>query len=85
LPRIKGNDGKALVSVDLAEINHVPLPGRSPGGHQAVAASLKAKVQTLQSEIQDLQVELAKMEAAAGGHRADPRRNRKSLGKQKPP
>ena len=36
LPRSRGNDGKALVSVDLAEINHAPLPARSPPGHQAV-------------------------------------------------
>ena len=33
LPRSRGNDGKALVSVDLAEINHAPLPARSPAGH----------------------------------------------------
>ena len=32
LPRSRGNDGKALVSVDLAEINHAPLPARSPAG-----------------------------------------------------
>lgn len=69
LPRIKGNDGKALVSVDLAEINHAPLPGRSPGGHQAVAAALKAKVEALQAE-------LTKMEANATGHRADFERER---------
>jgi hypothetical protein len=63
LPRSRGNDGKALVSVDLAEINHAPLPARSPAGHQAVT-SLKAKIETLQAE-------LAKLEAVAGGHRAD--------------
>jgi hypothetical protein len=63
LPRSRGNDGKALVSVDLAEINHTPLPARSPAGHQAVT-SLKAKIETLQAE-------LAKLEAVAGGHRAD--------------
>jgi hypothetical protein len=51
-----------LVSIDLAEINHAPL-ARSPGGHQAVT-SLKAKIETLQAE-------LAKLEAMAGGHRAD--------------
>jgi hypothetical protein len=62
LPRSRGNDGKALVSIDLAEINHAPL-ARSPGGHQAVT-SLKAKIETLQAE-------LAKLEAMAGGHRAD--------------
>lgn len=69
LPRTKGNDGKTLVSVDLAEINHAPLPGRSPGGHQAGAAALKAKVEALQAE-------LAKLEATAGGHRADFERER---------
>ena len=63
LPRSRGNDGKALVSVDLAEINHAPLPARSPAGHQAVT-SLKAKIETLQAE-------LAKLEQVAGGHRAD--------------
>ena len=63
LPRSRGNDGKALVSVDLAEINHAPLPARSPAGHQAVTP-LKAKIETLQAE-------LAKLEAMAGGHRAD--------------
>ena|SRR5258706_13732130 len=61
LPRSRGNDGKALVSVDLAEINHAPLPARSPAGHQAVTP-LKAKIETLQAE-------LAKLEAVAGGHR----------------
>src|SRR5712675_541991 len=63
LPRSRGNDGKALVSVDLAEINHAPLPARSPPGHQVVTP-LKAKIETLQAE-------LAKLEAVAGGHRAD--------------
>ena len=63
LPRSRGNDGKALVSVDLAEINHAPLPARSPAGHQVVTP-LKAKIETLQAE-------LAKLEAVAGGHRAD--------------
>lgn len=69
LPRSKGNDGKALVSVDLTEIEHKPLPARSPGGHQAVAATLKAKVETLQAE-------LAKLETVAAGHRADFERER---------
>src|SRR4029077_12103722 len=63
LPRSRGNDGKALVSVDLTEINHAPLPARSPAGHQVVTP-LKAKIETLQAE-------LAKLEAMAGGHRAD--------------
>ncbi len=63
LRRSRGNDGKALLSVDLTEINHAPLPPKSPADHQAVT-SLKAKIETLQAE-------LAKLEAVAGGHRAD--------------
>ena len=54
LPRSRSNDGKALVSVDLAEIQHKPLPARSPGGHQAVTASLKAKIEMLQAELDKL-------------------------------
>jgi hypothetical protein len=69
MPRSRANDGKALVSVDLAEIQHKALPARSPGGHQAVIASLKAKIETLQAEI-------ARLEASATGHRADFERER---------
>jgi len=39
------------------------MPARSPAGQQAVSPR-KAKIETLQAE-------LAKLEAAAGGHRAD--------------
>jgi phage-related minor tail protein len=69
LPRARGNDGKALVSVDFSEINHAPLPARAPAGHQAVTGPLKAKIETLQAE-------LAKIEAMATGHRADFERER---------
>ncbi len=65
LPRSRGNDGKALVSVDLAEINHAPLPARSPAGHQAITP-LRAKIETLEVEL----------EAVAGGHRSDFERER---------
>src|SRR4249919_580691 len=65
LPRQKANDGKVLVSVDLSEINHKPLPARSPGDH----ARLKASIEVLQ-------MELAKVEALASGHRADFERER---------
>jgi hypothetical protein len=64
LPRQKANDGKVLVSVDLSEINHKPMPSRSPAGHHSVIASLKARIETLETE-------LAKAEAVATGHRAD--------------
>src|SRR5262245_13266971 len=69
LPRSRANDGKTLVSVDLTEIEHKPLPARSPGDHQSVINSLKAKIETLQSEI-------ARLEATASGHRADFERER---------
>ena len=68
LPRSRANDGKTLVAVDLAEIQHKPLPyGRSPRGDQPVTdvvAALKAKIEILQAE-------LAKTEERSAGHRAD--------------
>jgi chromosome segregation ATPase len=62
LPRSLSEDGKALVSVDLAEIRHTPQP---PGRRQAGdVAQLMAKVAALEAEI-------AQLEARAAGHRAD--------------
>lgn len=59
LPRSLSDDGKALVSVDLAEIRHTP--GRRQTGD---VAQLAAKVSALEAEI-------AELEARAAGHRAD--------------
>ena len=61
LPRSLSHDGKALVSVDLAEIRHTPRP---PGTHEAGSTLLNAKIETLQSEI-------VRLEARAASHRAD--------------
>jgi DNA repair exonuclease SbcCD ATPase subunit len=73
LPRQRANNGKALVAVDVAELNHTPTPrtvtGRSPDDHRAVAAALKARIETLEAE-------LAKLEASAAVHRADFERER---------
>jgi hypothetical protein len=68
LPRQKANDGKVLVSVDLSEINHKPMPARPPSGHP-IAVALKARVE-------ELEAALVKVEAAAAGHRADYERER---------
>jgi hypothetical protein len=73
LPRSRANDGKTLVAVDLAEIQHKPLPtGRSPRGGQPVTdivATLKAKIESLEDE-------LAKTEERSAGHRDDFERER---------
>ena len=64
---------KALVAVDLAEVNHTPTlrtaTRRSPDDPRAVAAALKARIETLEAE-------LARLEAAAAVHRADFERER---------
>jgi chromosome segregation ATPase len=62
LPRSLSEDGKALVSVDLAEIRHTPqLTGRRQADE---VAQWTAKVAALEAEIPQL-------EARAAGHRAD--------------
>src|SRR4029077_8004368 len=67
LPRSLSDDGKALLSVDLAEIRHTPRP---PGGRQAVnIALLAAKMGVWRGEI-------ARLEAGAADHRADLERER---------
>ena len=73
LPRQRGNDGKTLVAVDLAELRHKPLPARSPAGHrpdaEGYATYLEAKVTELEDQITQLEI-------AASGHRADFERER---------
>jgi hypothetical protein len=73
LPRQRANNGKALVAVDLAEVNHTPMvrtvTARSPDDYQAVAATLKARIEMLEAE-------LAKLEASSAVHRADFERER---------
>jgi hypothetical protein len=66
LPRSLSDDGKALVSVDLAEIRHTP---RSPRRREAGDVALAAKIVALQAEI-------ARLDATAAGHRADFERER---------
>ena len=63
LPRSLSNDGKALVSVDLAEIRHTPRPPRG----RAISSS--AKIETLKAEI-------SRLEARAAEDRADFERER---------
>jgi hypothetical protein len=66
LPRSLSDDGKVLVSVDLAEIRHTPRP---PGHREAGNVGLAAKIVALQAEI-------ARLETTAAGHRADFERER---------
>src|SRR2546430_6128842 len=67
LPRSLSDHGKALVSVDLAEIRHTP---RSPGGRQA------GNIALLAAKIEALKAEIARLEARAADHRADFERER---------
>jgi hypothetical protein len=61
-----------VAAIDVAEVNHTPMvrtvTARSPDDHQAVAVTLRARIETLEPE-------LAKLEAAAV-HRADFERER---------
>ena len=72
LPRSKGNDGKTLVTVDLDELRHKPMSGRSPGGDSAVTTTIAA----LKVRIETLEAELAAEQERSAGHRADFERER---------
>jgi hypothetical protein len=63
LSRSLSDDGKALVSVDLAEIRHTPRP---PGDRQAGNIAL----------LEALKAEIARLEERAADHRADFERER---------
>ncbi|MGY8668869.1 hypothetical protein Q3C01_41800 [Bradyrhizobium sp. UFLA05-109] len=67
LPCSLSDNGKALVSVDLAEIRHAP---RRPGSRQTGDVALQAE------KILALQAEVARLEATAASHRADFERER---------
>jgi chromosome segregation ATPase len=62
LPRSLSDDGKALVSVDLAEIKHTP---QSPVRRQA------DDVAQWTTMVAALHVEIAQLEASVAAHRAD--------------
>ncbi len=67
LPCSLSDDGRALVSVDPAEIKHTPRrrAGGSPGGPVGLPAEVAA-----------LQAEVTRLERMAAGHRADFERER---------
>src|SRR5260370_14237605 len=66
LPRSLSDDGKALVSVDFAEIRHTSRPPRSRASSSALLA---AKIEALKAEV-------ARLETTAADHRADFERER---------
>ena len=67
LPRSLSDDGKALVSIDLAEIHHTPQP---PGRRQASHVAL------LTVQVEALRAEITRLEASSASHRADFERER---------
>ena len=85
LPRQKANDGKTLVSIDLSEINHKPMPARSAADRRPSTASLDTRIEALQAglnaRIDTLQVGLAKVEAAVVCHDTDFKRERERVDK----
>jgi hypothetical protein len=72
LPRSRSNDGKTLVAVDLDEVQHKPLPARSPRGRQPVID----QVATLKARVAELEFDLAAELECSAGHRADFERER---------
>ena len=67
LPRSLSDDGKALVSVDVAEIRHTPRSARHRRAGDITPPAAK---------IEALKAEIARLEASAADHRADFERER---------
>jgi hypothetical protein len=76
LPRMKGNDGKALVTVDLNDFQYKPMPARTRDGQRADTNSLDDRIKAMQIELARIEVEKRCLEATAAGHRADFERER---------
>ncbi len=70
LPRSLSDDGKALVSVELAEIRHTPRPRGS---------SVADNIALPTDKIEVLQAEIARLAASAAVHRADFERERERV------
>jgi len=53
LPRSHDKNGKTLVAIDLDELQHKPLPGRSPRRLPVtdVVATLKVRIEQLEAEL----------------------------------
>src|SRR5271169_5940308 len=66
LPRQRGNDGKTLVAIDVAEIKHRPLPARSPAGHGPDGATLRAKITELENKFAQLEIVAGDARSPAG-------------------
>lgn len=64
LPRSLSDNGKALVSVDLAEVRHTPCPQGGP------------RVGDIVRKVEALQTEIVQLEARAAGYGADFERER---------
>ena len=70
LQRQRGNDGKARVVVDLADVQHKAVPVRSPGGDHPVAA-LRARIEALRADLVEMQEENAMLRAVVDERRED--------------
>src|SRR6516162_1657444 len=74
LPRSHDKNGKTLVAIDLDELQHKPLPGRSPR-----RLPVTDVVATLKVRIEQLEAELAAEQQRSAGHRAHYERERADL------
>jgi hypothetical protein len=65
LPRSHDKNGKTLVAIDLDELQHQPLPVRSPR-----CLPVTDVIATLKARIEQLEAELAAEQQRSAGHRA---------------
>jgi hypothetical protein len=68
---MKGNDGKARVTIDLNDFQYKTMPARTRDGH-----TLDDRIKAVQAQLARIEVEKRCLEATAAGHRADFERER---------
>ena len=79
LPRTRGNDGRARVTIDLEEVTHTPKPAKpeaEPGAPPVSSGSPPLELTALQARIADLQSDLAR-------ERSDRERDRENLERER--
>lgn len=80
LPRTRGNDGRARVTIDLEEVTHTPKPCRP---EETRAGDLPVSTGSPPSEVIALQARIAELQSDLARERSDRERDRENLERER--